>query len=193
MQVELSASKKFSSQGAGASTPIPHGEQACPDSLSDSGIRVHLAEQPVHQDAATRCDQSNGSDTTTEEGLALPACKKPLVDSQITRPEAKEDNLLQGSYALDEVHDLTDGDPRRKVDRVSVDARADARKGNALDTLRRGNRQGTPVAGRQQGRLPLCAAAPDRPNRLDDERRRQPVAFGRLGIPRLAAPSRRHS
>lgn len=123
----------------------------------------------------------------TKHGLALPAFNKPLVDGQITRREAAEDNLLKGRYAVDEVHDLTDGDPRGQVDRVSVDTRADARKGNALDTLCHGNGQGTPVTGRQQGRLPLGSAAPDRPHRMDDELRRQPVAFGCLGIPRLAA------
>src|SRR5436305_9632510 len=90
--------------------------------------------------------------------------------------EAGEYVALDRRRARERGARLADGDLRRGVDRVAVDAAADGREGDRRHAVLRGEAEALAVARRQELRLPLVAAAPDRADGVDHVLRRQAVA-----------------
>src|SRR5437588_12543546 len=82
---------------------------------------------------------------------------------------------------------LADGDVCRGIDRIAVDAATDGRKRNRSDAVLDGHLETAPVARRQQVRLPMRAATPDRTDGVDNELRRQAEAGSDLRVAGVAA------
>ena len=81
-------------------------------------------------------------------------------------------------------------DSRRRVARKAVDSGGNCRKGDRDEPVLAGDPQRVAVAGRKGFRLAGIAALPDRPDRVDDVRRRQPIAASQFRLARRAAAQR---
>src|SRR5436190_7295532 len=110
-----------------------------------------------------------------------------FIDVQIACGKAAESNFPHGWKLLCCRTRRGHGNPRRGFNRITVDAGADAWECERSDTVRCGDLNRSPVAGRQQRRFSLRAAMPDRPYRVDDVLRRQAIALREFCVAGLAA------
>jgi len=101
--------------------------------------------------------------------------------------KAGEDHPAQTRVAGEREARLGDRDGGRLPDGIAVNPAADRRQGDGRDLVRMSEREAVPIAGREQFRLALVPAAPDRPDRMDDVPRGQSIAFGKLRLARPAA------
>src|SRR5437763_17085400 len=85
---------------------------------------------------------------------------------------------------------LGDGDPGRRLSRKAIYAGGDRRERNRAKALVLGDRQARSVAIRQDSGFSRFAAAPDRPDRVDDMPGRQPVTAGQARLAWRAAAER---
>src|SRR5919201_3108283 len=145
--------------------------------------------------------------TPTQSSSTLGGCRSGSYSPEVTLPvgrssvgqetavgvvgrlaEADEDDPVERVRVLgDEALRLGDRDRGRVLEREAVDAGADRREGDRPDAALARDRERVPVAARQQLRLALAAAVPDRPDGVDHPGGRQPVAAGDLRLAGRAA------
>src|SRR5213078_2127353 len=105
----------------------------------------------------------------------------------MSRREAAEHDLLDRRRRCKRRSNGGNGDRRGKVDRIAVDARADAGKGERRNPMLRGELERAPVARREKLRLAFRSAPPNGSDGVDHKSRRQAVASGQLRVARIAA------
>jgi hypothetical protein len=92
------------------------------------------------------------------------------------RAETREDHLGDAASRAQCIADRPHRDPRRRLERIAVNARADRRKRDAPERVIVGELHRFAIGGRKQLRLALGAALPDRPDGVDDKPRGQEKA-----------------
>ena len=110
-----------------------------------------------------------------------------FVDGQVLSGKAAEDNFLHLGRCWQHSQNCIDCHARSKLYWITIDARADTRESYRNRACRTSHLKGASVAGGQEIRLPIAAAAPDRTNRVNDVVRPKPVAPSEFGIASLAA------
>lgn len=98
------------------------------------------------------------------------------------RPEADEHHLLDRGVGGEKPLRFAQRDARRPFQGKAVGAGADGGKGDRLQLVLHRQREAVAVATGQEFILVIVSVAPDRPDRVDDELRRQPIALRDLGL-----------
>jgi len=121
------------------------------------------------------------------EGSGRWFTKRFLVDLQVARRKAAEDDFVNAGKTLQCRADCGDGYLGRKIDRVAIDACADAGECQRRNAVRARKFHGAAIARCQQFRLAVHATAPDWANGVNDVLGGQPVARGEFCLAGLAA------
>ena len=104
---------------------------------------------------------------------------------------AVKDNEVDGHIVRkQEITDGVDRRPERQILRKSVDTGGDERKRDRRTAVLQRERKRRPVAGGEQLSLSVRAAAPARPDRVDNIPARQRIALRELRVPGRAAAER---
>src|SRR5262249_3184077 len=101
--------------------------------------------------------------------------------------EGAEDDLLRFFCRFQEGDDSAGGDAHRLFQRIAIGARRDAAERDAGEAVIARELQAAPIAGGEQRGPVLVAAAPARPDGVNDVARLQPVAERDLGVAGVAA------
>src|SRR5262245_37445782 len=103
------------------------------------------------------------------------AGESALVDVEIVLREAAEHDLLDARKRRKCRMNRRHGDGGSELDRIAIDARADARKCERSNPVTRGELQRAPVTRCEQLWLSFCAAMPHRPDGMDHVLGRQAI------------------
>ena len=118
------------------------------------------------------------------QGRARPG---PVRRPRLPVAEGHEADFLDREHGCQAILDRGHGEAGRGLERVAVDAGADAGKGDRPDAVGDRELEGIPIAGSEQRRLALAAAVPDRAHGVDHVTGRQSVALGDPGLAGRAA------
>src|SRR5262249_42119854 len=111
----------------------------------------------------------------------------PLVDAEIAGREAAEDDFFHRWMIRDRGADGRHGDLRGQLDRIAVDAGADAREGQRGEAVLGGELDGGAIARGEEVGLTLAAATPDRADRVNHVSRGEAIASRDPGLTGSAA------
>jgi hypothetical protein len=112
--------------------------------------------------------------------------KNAFINGKVCLGEAAKHDFLDSALACIEGFDRIHRNPRRRLDWITINSRADPWKCNALEAVFGRNFKRTQVAGRKQIRFAIQAAMPDGTHRMNDECCRQTMPLGKLGLANLA-------
>jgi len=101
--------------------------------------------------------------------------------------EATEHDVLQRRLGLDRLERGSDGNAGRTVGGKTIDPGGDGGECDGGERVLMAKRDRPGIAGREQLRLAVITALPDRPDGVDHMSGRQPISPGDLGIAGLAA------
>ena len=110
--------------------------------------------------------------------------------ADLIRLAVKNDEVDGHIVRKQEIADSVDRRPERQILRKSVDTGGDERKRDRRTAVLQRERKRRPVAGSEQLSLSVRAAAPARPDRVDDVPARQSIALRELRVPSRAAAER---
>lgn len=110
--------------------------------------------------------------------------------ADLIRLAVKNDEVDGHIVRKQEIADSVDRRPERQILRKSVDTGGDERKRDRRTAVLQRERKRRPVAGSEQLSLSVRAAAPARPDRVDDVPARQRIALRELRVPSRAAAER---
>jgi hypothetical protein len=101
--------------------------------------------------------------------------------------KANKENRIDGGILLQKATHFPDGDTRGALQGKSVDAGADGRESHAVDPVFDGELERSPVTVRQQLILKIVAAAPHRPDSMDNPPRREAITTSNFSLARRTA------